>query len=56
MSADNTLTRKPIKVISWCHCSNCWMHYGRFKSIVDYNKHIKEKGFDPKYFRIEKDG
>ena len=41
-----------IKVDSWSHGADEWMYYSSFKSIEEFNNHLKEKGFDPRFFRV----
>ena len=41
-----------IKVESWSHCCGEWQFYSNFRNKVDFNNHISECGYDPKYFRI----
>lgn len=43
-----------VRAIYWSHCSGEWCFYSDFDSVDDYKAHIKSKGFDPKYFKIER--
>lgn len=40
-----------IKLYSWSHCSNEWVYHCKFNLVSDIESYLKEKGFDPMYFK-----
>ena len=41
-----------IKVECWSHGSNAWVHYHDFESVEEYEAHIADHGYGPRFFRI----
>ena len=44
-----------VRVICWSHCNSEWCFYSYFDSVEDYKAHIKSKGFDQRYFKLDAD-
>jgi len=42
-----------IKLYAWSHCAECWQYYGSFDSINEIELFIKNKGYDPEYFKYD---
>jgi len=42
------------KLYSWSHGAECWIYYDSSDSEEEADRFIKDKGFDPKYFRGER--